>query len=134
MSQNILGNKTLRVDDLPCDAKIENDMIECVKLERTHGFSLCLNVKFASGRQSLFRCYNNTSNIGHVILTLCELLGVGDEDDCDDVLDALSGSPCRVASNACIGDSISEHSWIGHFMHDHWLQAKKIVMSGCKQK
>ncbi len=132
--QNILKNKVLRENDLPTGAKVENDMVKCVKIERSHGFCLCVKVEFASGRQPLFRGFNNTDNIGRVILTLGELLGVDDCDDCDDVLAAFDGTPCRIASNALIGESISEHTWIGHFMQDRWLQVKKIVMSGCARK
>ena len=82
----------------------------------------------------MFGGYSNTGNIGKVILTLGELLGVDDGDDCADAPSAFNDAPCRVASNALPVESISEHTWIGHFMDDRWMQAKKIATAGCTCK
>lgn len=89
----------LRAKDLPNEAKIKNDMIRRVKIRRDRGFILGLTVEFASGRQPFFNGYNNTCNIGHMVLELAELLGVNEEGECDDILASFKSTPCRVASN-----------------------------------
>ena len=124
----------LRLEDLPKEAEIENDMIGRVRIRRDRGFILGLTVEFASGRQPFFNGYNNTCNIGHMVLELAKLLGVNEEGECEDILAAFGGTPCRVASNAYCGDIIAETTWIGHFMHDRWMLAKDIVLAGFKKE
>ena len=61
LTKDILGNKVLRERDLPNGVKVENDMVKCVKIERIYRFSLCLNVRFASGRQ--YQCSAATATL-----------------------------------------------------------------------
>ena len=69
-----------------------------------------------------------------MVLELAKLLGVNEEGECEDILAAFGGKPCRVASNAHGGDIIAETTWIGHFMHDRWMLAKDIVLAGFKKE
>lgn len=129
MMKRKVGGVVVHEDDLPKDAKIENDMIKCVKIRRDRGFILGLTVELLSGRQPLFNGYNNTGNIGYMILVLAELLGINEDGDCDDILDAFKGTPCRIATNGCGEGIVADYSWIGHFMIDRWILAKDVIMT-----
>lgn len=124
--------KTISITELPEKAEVKNAMISRVKIRRDRGFILGLNVEFASGRQTLFLGYNNTSNIGLMILALAELLGVNKDGESNDILGAFNGFPCRIAQVFNPGGSIADDSWIGHFMDDKFALAKDIVMIGGK--
>ena len=113
-------------------ARVCNDMILCVRIRRTFGSCLSLDVKLKSGRTLPFGGYNNTCNIGNMVLELAELLDVNEEGECDDILAAFEGTPCRVASKYG-GDITAETTWIGHFMHDRWKLAKDIVLAGIEE-
>ena len=129
-----LRSVVITEEDMPEDAKIRNDMIKGVRIRRDRGFILGLTVEFESGCQPLFCGYNNTGNIGHMILTLADLLGVNEEGECDDILAEFKGTPCRVASNGLFGDIVAEHAWIGHFMRDRWMWAKDVVVMNVPKK
>lgn len=120
----------IKKSDIPADAEIENDMISSVGIRRDNGFILQLSVKFVSERQELFLGYNNTNNIGHMILALAKLLCVNPGGDSVDILEAFKGTPCRIASNALGGDIVSDTTWIGHFMKDRFALAKSVVLEG----
>lgn len=126
--------KILTKSDIPCDAKIENDMILNVCIARSRGFILELSVQFVSKRQEIFLGYANTANIGFMILALADLLGVNKDGHCMDILDSFKGTPCRIASNALPGDRIAEQTWIGHFMKDEFALAHSIILEGLKNE
>ena len=124
----------IKKSDLPFDAEIENDMISSVTIRRDRGFILGLSVQFVSGRQGPFDGYANTTNIGYMILSLANLLGVNPDGECEDILAAFKGTPCRIASNGLGGDIVAKTTWIGHFMKDEFALAHSIILEGIEPK
>lgn len=118
---------------IPSKAEIKNDMIQKVCIRRDRGFILELDVEFESDRQTMFLGYQNTSNIGHIILCLADLLGVNKSGECSDILKEFEGRPCRIASLANWGAPIAENTWIGHFMKDKWMLCKDVVLAGIEK-
>jgi hypothetical protein len=118
---------------IPSKAEIKNDMIRKVCIRRDRGFILGLDVEFESGRQPMFGGYQNTENIGSIILCLADLLGVNKSGECSDILKAFEGVPCRIASIDNWGAPIAENTWIGHFMKDKWMNCKDVVLSGIEK-
>lgn len=125
--------KIINQKSIPSNAEIKNDMIRKVCIRRDRGFILGLDVEFESDRQTMFLGYNNTSNIGRVILCLVDLLGVNKEGECSDILKAFEGTPCRIASIDNWGAPIAENTWIGHFMEDEWMLCKDVVLAGIEK-
>lgn len=111
----------------PVGAKIRNDMIRDVRIRRERGTCLCLDVKFESGRNSPFTGYNNTDNLGNMLLALAGLLGVNVDGESDDILAEFSGTPCRVATD---GGGVLAEFWIGHFMHERWMPVHDVIVAG----
>lgn len=126
-------SKIITHNFMPSEAEIKNDMIRKVCIRRDRGFILGLDVEFESDRQTMFLGYNNTSNIGSIILCLADLLGVNEEGECSDILKAFEGKPCRIANTNDWGSPIAENSWIGHFMKDEWMLCRDVVMAGIKE-
>lgn len=125
--------KIINQKSIPSKAEIKNDMIQKVCIRRDRGFILGLDVAFESGRQTMFLGYQNTDNIGHIILCLADLLGVNKEGECSDILKAFEGKPCRIASINDWGSPIAENTWIGHFMKDEWMNCKDVVLADIKE-
>ncbi len=125
--------KIIGQESIPSEAEIKNDMIKKVCIRRDRGFILGLDVEFESDRQTMFLGYHNTSNIGHIILCLADLLGVNKSGECDDILEAFECTPCRIASIDNWGAPIAENTWIGHFMEDKWMWCKDVVMAGVEK-
>lgn len=121
---------TIVQKDIPEGVEIANDMINSVEIRRDRGFILGLTLNFRSGRQPIMNGYNNTDNIGYILLGLAELLGVNTEGESDDLLAAFRNAPCRIASDGKAGDIIAEHTWLGHFMFDRWIRARELVDVG----
>lgn len=124
--------KIIHQKSLPSIAEIKNDMIRKVCIRRDRGSILGLNVEFESGRQPMFLGYQNTFNIGYIILCLADFLGVNKKGDSPDILKAFEGKPCRIASINNFGGPIAENSWIGHFMQDKWANCKDVILAGLK--
>lgn len=125
--------KIINHDFIPSEAEIKNDMIRKICIRRDRGFILGLDVEFESNRQTMFLGYQNTSNIGHIILCLADLLGVNESGECSDILKAFEDKPCRIASLDNWGAPIAENTWIGHFMKDEWMLCKDVVLAGIEK-
>lgn len=124
--------RTISQNEIPHNAEIKNDMIEEIKISRDRGFLLGVTLYLKSGRQPFLSGYNNTNNVGFILLALAELLGVNTSGDSTDFIGAFRNTPCRIAQNGHGGDEIAKVTWLGHFMSDKWMLAYDIVQTGMK--
>jgi hypothetical protein len=103
---------------------IENNVIEYVDINTIAHFGNCTCFQIACSNVCPMSTYNNTRNLGFLIRSFVEIMGIDREDG--RLLSKIRNIPCRLVfenkggwGSRCIG--------FGHFMKDKFVLTEEFV-------
>lgn len=108
--------------------EMRNDMIKEAVIECCEFGSLSFGIEYVSGRQGVGYGHVSEGNIGLMILSLANLLGIGHING--DIIAAFKDKPIRVLFKPNFGGSVVESTYIGHFMEDKFIKMSELIMIG----
>ena len=115
--------------------KMRNDMVKRIGITKYRGF-LCAGLDFVSGEQGVLYGHRSEANLGVILLWLAALFEtpLDRQEQVPDLLDAFRETPIRVLHREDWGESMSDNTYIGHFMKDRFLKVSDLVMAGFVKK